>query len=74
MCYPDLGTAEALMNLNMSQARRRAERAHLASIAGTMRRQRLSGQGFRLVNQLGHTLAALGQRMEQVGLPQSSPQ
>jgi len=73
MCYFDLGIAEALMDLRVRDTQRQAEQSQLAFIARTARVKQLPWQGFRLVNQIGRSLSALGQRLEQYGLPQPSP-
>ena len=73
MCYQDFGIAETLMKLKQRDAQRQAERSYLISIAGIARSQQSPKQGFHLVHQMGRSLSALGQRLEQVGLPQTSP-
>ena len=73
MCYQDLGIAETLMELKQRDAQRQAEQSRLIFIASSARLQQVPRQRFQMVHQIGRSLSALGQRLEQYGLPQASP-
>jgi hypothetical protein len=69
----DLWTVNALMDRRMAEARQDAELFKLRQQAGQAEKGWLHQQRCRLLCQAGQLLTALGQRLEQVGLPESFP-
>ena len=68
MCYPDLRTSQALMEIHLAQARACASSSHLPSEA-----KPISARRLRFLRRMGHALTSLGQRMTEAGLELQVP-
>jgi hypothetical protein len=75
MCYPDLRTTQALMEVHLAQARACASSSQLPSEG-----KPISARRLRFLRRMGRALASLGRRMTEAGLelqlpdlPQPSP-
>jgi hypothetical protein len=73
MTHMDFRSARAVMDMRVDEAQQQAEARHLRRRHGVRQPDWLPRQGCWLLCQLGHLLVALGERLEQYGLPQSLP-
>jgi hypothetical protein len=71
--YAEPRLIRVLMERNLAQARREAEKRHLLREAGIEQQGRVSRQGNRLVGQLGALLIALGLRLQGIRSSQALP-
>ena len=73
MLSTDLRAINALMDMRLDEARQRAETRYLRQQAGHTEHRRVHQQSGWLLCQVGQLLTAMGQRLEQIGLPGSFP-
>jgi hypothetical protein len=68
MCYPDLRTTQAIIEMHLAEAQTIAASKHLRR-----RAQPTSTRRLWLLSHMGHALAGLGQRITEVGLALQRP-
>ncbi len=73
MLSTDLRAINALMDMRLDEARQQAESRDLWQQAGLEELGWLHQQRSWLLCQVGQLLTTLGQRLEQIGLPESFP-
>ena len=70
----DIGTTPALMVIQVRETQERLERGGIRRVARSTGKPRWASRGRRLLFWIGHLLASLGERLQQVGSPQPSGQ
>jgi hypothetical protein len=73
MLSTDLRAVNALMDMRLDEVQQQAESRNLRQQAGLAERGWLYEQSCWLLCQAGQVLTTLGQRLEQIGLPESFP-
>jgi hypothetical protein len=73
MSDPSYNFAERLMDMNVEEAQRDAERAVLARQATAGKQSRLHRARRWLLSRLGRVMVSAGQRLVDYGLPRSMP-
>jgi hypothetical protein len=73
MSDPSYHFVECLMDMNVEEAQREAERAVLARQATTGKVSRLQRARRWLLSRLGHVMVTAGERLVDYGLPRSLP-
>ena len=73
MLSTDLRAANALMDMRLDETRQQAESRDLRQQAGLAEQGWLHQQSCWLLCQVGQLLTTMGQRLEQIGLPESFP-